>query len=231
MAVHGMTSSAVLSHSFLHRQFCYKLLLLLIVIHGSLISGHTLADLPLDSSRYSTKTATVADIEIVENQTLPIYDKLEYFIDETGKLTLEELLANEQNYSYQPLKQQSLPVIKGVFWFRFTVKTEQKLEDQVVINFEELLIDSATLYYQSRGPVQTGSQWSTLVSGADTPFSKWPLAYPYVAFPMKLAPGAKHVIYVQLRSSYLPLFSPTISTLKSFAENVPSLRMSAATQK
>lgn len=51
----------------------------------------------------------------------PLLPKLQYFIDQTGTMDVEEVASPANASAFQPLQMKNLPRAVGIMWLRFTL--------------------------------------------------------------------------------------------------------------
>ncbi|NRB41635.1 MAG: response regulator, partial [Pseudomonadales bacterium] len=139
---------------------------------------------------------------------------LQYAVDDTGALTLQQLYDGEHALVFKDYAKQSLPGLNEYIWVRARVANPYDHDLQLVVNFEEILYDELLFGYPIDGQLR---QWR---AGLNYPFYDRPIPYRFLAMPLELPAGTSQTIYFRILASHMPLLSPSIGTTLSFASDM-----------
>lgn len=150
--------------------------------------------------------------------SMPLLPSLDYFIDETGTMDVEEAAAPENAAAFRPLVLKDLPRESGVTWLRFTLAPLPAGERPatMLLDMGESVPGEPVLYE----PVQNS------LSGA----LEWRETSPAQRNVLLLPEAGKEALTCYIRLDGLPglWFSPTLRTPQDAATNWGSLARTAA---
>ncbi len=146
---------------------------------------------------------------------------LEYVVDPQEQIQIAQLYDESQAsdpllHKFQPMKSNSVPSIRQAIWYKMTIHNLMPEDTAWVVNFDELLIDELLFYYQKDGHIER------LQAGLNYSVNSWPIDYRYLAMPLTLKGSSKQTIYFRIKTSHIPLMSPTISSELAFATSASS---------
>ncbi|MCY4044109.1 MAG: ATP-binding protein [Cellvibrionales bacterium] len=150
----------------------------------------------------------------VDQEVVSLTPYLEYMVDADDALTIDDLYNHQDNVLFKSVTSNSIPVIRQAVWYRVTLKNALSEDRSLVVNFDELLIDELTLYYQNNGNT------IQLQAGLNYAIKDRPINYRFLAMPITLEANSEQTIYFRIKTSHIPLIAPTISSELEFSKSV-----------
>lgn len=150
--------------------------------------------------------------------SMPLLPSLRYFIDDTGTMDVEEVAAQANAQSFQPLSLKALPRETGVMWLRFTLAPlpEGARPGTVLLDLGPSVPGEPVLYEPFANPVSEAIEWrETLPSQRNV---------------LLLPEAAAEPLTCYIRLDGLPglWFAPMLRTPQDAASNWGSLSSTAA---
>ncbi len=143
--------------------------------------------------------AELARVELTDQQWVyPLAGRSEYWIDETGKASAEEVYARQDELGFA-LRGDQAELLQGkALWIRFAVRSDAVAGTRWFLELPLAGVDHATLYYRT-----AGGQWLTQSAGDSLPQSRWPQAGRYPVFQLQDSPQLTQYL-VQVRHARVP---------------------------
>ena len=161
-------------------------------------------------------SATLPKVLVGPNTQLSSY--LEYILDETGTIDIEEAASPEKNKDYKPFNLSTLPHTTGVVWLRFSlpIREEGESSSTMLLDMGESVPDIPVLYEPVYNVLSGVTEWREML-----PSQRNVLLIPEA----KLEPIT---CYIRLDGLPGPWFNPMLRTPQDAASNLGSLTRSAA---
>lgn len=149
-------------------------------------------------------------IKIGDNEGVTLGPQLEYYVDSTNSLTIDEV----QDLSFERSNAKILNLANLSFnaWVRFDI--ESQTEEEIYLTLDNALLEEIVVYIISDGEVTNHFEGSFL-----TPFKNRPIQSENFQFKLPLTPGTKSSIYLKVHSKFPLLLPIEISTYKVFSQN------------
>lgn len=137
-------------------------------------------------------------VEIDENlRSLNLADIVEYYEDNTGLLTYQQIMAlPAEAWTQNKHSSISFGFTNSDYWFRFQIKSNTLFKVAPVVTIANPRFDTINLYNLIEGEV---TQY--IKSGSDIAFDEKPVRHRYQLLPLRLNPASISTIYIQARTS------------------------------
>lgn len=95
--------------------------------------------------------------------TMSMLPHLEWLLDSTGKLSVDDLSNPQQQAAFQPLKLQDLPREAGTVWLRFTLsgRPAEVRPATMLLDMGDGVPDTPTLFVPKHNLLTGGTEWQT----------------------------------------------------------------------
>lgn len=148
----------------------------------------------------------------------PLLPKLQYFIDQTGTMDVEEVASPANASSFQPLQMKSLPRAVGIMWLRFTLAPlpQGAKPGAMLLDMGSSVPEGPVLYEPHANPLTENVEWREVV-----PTQRAVLLLPE-------ATSEPQTCYIRLDGLPGLWFEPMLRTPQDAANNWGSLSGTAA---
>ncbi len=144
-------------------RFCATLLCLIVLaaLPGALRAAPTEA--LLSPPPVSAQKVMVPPLLLTPNA--PLLPKLQYFIDQTGTMDVEEVASPANASAFQPLQMKNLPRAVGVMWLRFTLAPlpQGAKAGAMLLDMGSSVPDGPVLYEPHANPLTENVEWREIV--------------------------------------------------------------------
>lgn len=133
---------------------------------------------------------------------------LEIFVDSTGKMSLEEVIAYDQ-FVYSDKAVPNFQYTTNTIRLRIAVRNQQA-DPQLGLEILNSQLDAVSFY------LPKGNSYTELVTGDNLPFSNRFLNHQHFVFPFELLPGKSINCYIRLQSKEqlsLPIYVGTLTAI------------------
>jgi class 3 adenylate cyclase len=128
---------------------------------------------------------------------LPLGGYLEYFADESGELTIDEVIEDKTIPWMRTLKiVPTFGFTTTPHWFTIQVNNESPAQRNLILEVATSVLDNVEVYYVSYGTVVDAYQ-----AGDKFRFSERPVDHRNFLFPLKLGPGEKVQVFLRVQTT------------------------------
>ncbi|MDY0259040.1 MAG: 7TM-DISM domain-containing protein [Desulfovibrio sp.] len=144
-------------------RFCATLLCLIVLaaLPGALRAAPTEA--LLSPPPVSAQKVMVPPLLLTPNA--PLLPKLQYFIDQTGTMDVEEVASPANASAFRPLQMKSLPRAVGIMWLRFTLAPlpQGAKAGAMLLDMGSSVPEGPVLYEPHANPLTDSVEWREIV--------------------------------------------------------------------
>ena len=151
-----------------------------------------------------------------------IYDIAEYvevYADEGGKLTFEQISADDFSGEFQPASEVDTSSGEAVYWLRLEINNQAYPTTSWLLIYTTYNINQISAYI----PDSQGNGFREIHTGNTFPFSSRDYEYHYYVFELKILAGEKNTLYMRLGNvAGINLVPLQIQTLARFSQTIGS---------
>ncbi len=144
--------------------------------------------------------------ELTDDRILYLPEMLEYWHDQEGSATVNDVLHGGYDARFQTQIKKSIGLSNGGHWFRFKVRNQHYRDSQPL-----LVIDSA-LFLDLQVAYTVEEQNFHFSSGLQHPYSSWPIPYRFFAFPLNISKGLETTVYLRAVPATNVALQPYLTT-------------------
>jgi diguanylate cyclase (GGDEF)-like protein len=148
------------------------------------------------SSSYASSNGGAPEISVAENAKLNIGRQVQYLVDPSGKLGLEEVRKANAAWHQSTSDTPSFGYTEDAHWFRYTLDYRGISPLSLYSSIEYSLLDHIE-YYQ----IENDQVVKTIITGDSYPFSKRVVDHRNFLFPITLKPNHPVTIYLRVQTS------------------------------
>ncbi|MBU0996027.1 MAG: hypothetical protein KJ737_26325 [Proteobacteria bacterium] len=128
---------------------------------------------------------------------ITIGQNIEYFEDRQGDMQIEDIAGKELDWQENDKVSLAFGFTKSVYWFRFTIKFDDGLNEKIFMELDYPLLDDVTLF-----TLQSSGEYDIIKTGDHMPFDAREVAHRYFVFPLTPNKGeTTYYMRVQTQSS------------------------------
>ena len=145
-----------------------------------------------------------------------IVGNVEYFLDDTGKITIDEILADTFTGEFKPVESEfiNFGFTKSLIWLKVSLRNATDDHDRWMLFFRENFFQKFSAYQ-----INADSQIRAITEQDEgTAFWERPVKYPYLVVPVKIRPGEVTDVFVRYWSGGSSEVRFSIETDASFNE-------------
>ena len=149
-----------------------------------------------------------------------IVGNVEYFLDDTGKITIDEIATDSFTSKFKPVESEfiNFGFTKSLIWLKVNLRNASEDHDRWMLFFRENFFQKFSAYQ-----INTGSQIQVITEqDEEAVFGDRPIKYPYLVVPVKLKPGEEAEVFVRYWSGGSSEVRFSIETDASFNEKASS---------
>lgn len=152
----------------------------------------------LSFSLVSVAQASIAPINTINPDSDSQRIQMHYQFDESNTLTIEQILATENENAWAELPEEYANFGYKPFgiWYQFSIENTQAESSDMMIELSYPLIDYLDLYRLSDGDVVEHVR-----TGDRLPYVQRPVDHPKFLFPVQLRPGERQTFYLRAQTS------------------------------
>ncbi len=160
---------------------------------------------------------TFAETLVLEKEKnyYSLENKVEYLIDRTHSLTINDLISDQKELTFQTIQNTILnfDVANTPIWLKITIENPLVISKELVIQIEYAWISHLELYKKVNGAIQLTT------TGVDYPNATKPIESRSYTFPIDLQAKSEQTFYIKVTNRYLTRMPISVSTKKTFIHN------------
>ena len=138
---------------------------------------------------------------------------MEFFADETGRLTIDQVATPEfsKNFTLAGQNEPGFGITRSVIWGRITLNSILSVEREWFLVYRQALVDRISVYV----PRPDGG-WTGMDSGMLSPTSYFIFPHRYPVFPLALQPAEQPTLYIRMENRdtlRVPLVIQSVASL------------------
>ena len=154
--------------------------------------------------------AQAAILEVTEAERLALGSSLEYFLDEGGRLSLAEAMADAR-FRAMPDDRLALGYRNGVLWARVTLANPGAVSLERRLGIKEDRLERVSLFL-----AEPGGGYRRLENGLQVAVAERPVPSRVIAFPVRIEAGASVTLYLRVHTRTLMSLVPILWTPEAF---------------